>query len=190
MKPNTVWLSIAIQNAKNAEAPYYATLPSVSTPAEAKRNNTLKRLWWCCVIRDRVLPLGLRRGIQITRAHFDFEKYRPLGLMDLDDEIHRSVVYNADAKRELIRILAHVLDLCVILTDVLLLVFPLDGALDQVRERQTLPPFEEVEIRNNKKALVHWYTSAVAAGEGGSEINWNRHDSVILYTHWMYTYYQ
>lgn len=110
--------------------------------------------------------------------------------MDLDDEIHRSVVYSPEAKRELIRVLSHVLDLCVILTDVLLLVFPLDGAVDKVRERPTLALLEETEIRSNKKALVHWYASAVAAGEGGAEINWNSHDSVILYTHWMYTYYQ
>lgn len=110
--------------------------------------------------------------------------------MDLDDEIHRSVVYTPDAKRELIRILSQTLDLCVILTDILLLVFPLDGAIDQRHELQMLLPREEEQIRNSKKALVHWYTSAVAAGEGGTEINWNRHESVILYTHWMYTYYQ
>lgn len=189
-KPNTVWLSIGIQNAKNAEAPYYATLPSLGRSPEGKRRNNLKRLWWCCIIRDRILPLGLRRGIQITRAHFDFEKHRPLSLMDLDDEVHCSLVYNPESKRELIRILTHVLDLCVILTDVLLLVFPLDGAIDQVRERPALAPLEEADIRKNKKALVHWYTSAVAAGEGEAEINWNGHESIILYTHWMYTYYQ
>lgn len=199
-KPNTVWLSVAIQNAKNADAHYYAILPptprsmSASKVAEAKQVNILKRLWWCCVIRDRILPLGLRRGIQITRAHFDFEKHRPLGLMDLDDEIHRSMVYNPDAKRELIRLLSHVLDLCVTLTDVLLLVFPLDGALDQVQRRPPPVPSEETEIRNNKKALVHWYTSAVTAstgaGEGDAEMNLTKNESVILYTHLMYTYYQ
>lgn len=190
MKPNTVWLSIAIQNAKNAEAPYHATLPWMGRSPEAKRNNVLKRLWWCCIIRDRILPLGLRRGIQITRAHFDFEEHRPLGLMDLEDEIHRSLVYNPDAKRELIRILSHILDLCVILTDVLLLVFPLDGALDQVNRRSKIALVEEGDIRNNKNALVHWYTAAVAAGEGGDRISWDKHESVILYTHWMYTCYQ
>lgn len=199
-KPNTVWLSVAIENAKNADAHYYATLPptprsmSASKVAEAKQVNILKRLWWCCVIRDRILPLGLRRGIQITRAHFDFEKHRPLGLMDLDDEIHRSMVYTPDAKRELIRLLSHVLDLCVTLTDVLLLVFPLDGALGQVQRRPPPVPSEETEIRNNKKALVHWYTSAVTAstgaGEGDGEMNWTKNESVILYTHLMYTYYQ
>lgn len=199
LRSNTVWLSIAVENAKNADAPYYATLParprpaSVEERAKFKSNNSLKRLWWCCVIRDRILPLGLRRGIQITRAHFDFERHRPLGLMDLDDEIHRSIVYSPDAKRELIQVLSHVLDLCVILTDVLLLVFPLDGALDLSRAR-TMPPIEEANIRSNKKALVHWYTAAVAtsatASDDGAEIDWNKHESVILYTHLMFTYYQ
>lgn len=114
--------------------------------------------------------------------------------MDLDDEIHRSIVYGPDAKRELIQVLSHVLDLCVILTDVLLLVFPLDGALDSSRGRIAMPPLEEANIRNNKKALVHWYTAAVAtsatASDDGTEINWNKHESVILYTHLMFTYYQ
>ncbi|KAF3771370.1 hypothetical protein M406DRAFT_248577 [Cryphonectria parasitica EP155] len=198
-KPNSVWLSIAIQNAKNASAPYYATLSpsqagsSANNIAEAKRINILKRLWWCCIIRDRILPLGLRRGIQITRAHFDFEKHPPLGLMDLDDEIHRSAVYTPDAKRELIRIFSRVLDLCVILTDVLVLVFPLDGALDQFQRRPSLLPSEEGEIRKSKNALVHWYTAAVTASTGaeecGGQISSTKHESVALHTHLMYTYY-
>lgn len=198
LRPNTVWLSIAIQNAKNAEAPYFATLPACSSSSSSsssssrRHHNVLKRLWWCCIIRDRILPLGLRRGIQITRAHFDFDKYRPLGLMDLDDEVHRSQVYSADAKRELIRILSCVLDLCVILTDVLLLAFPLEGgSLDQLCGGSSPPDvLEEVEMRKSKKALVHWYTATVAASTGGGEANWNKHESVILYTHLMYTYYQ
>lgn len=114
--------------------------------------------------------------------------------MDLDDEIHRSIVYNPDAKRELIRLLSHVLDLCVILTDVLLLVFPLDGALDLMHGRSAIPPLEDENIRNSKKALVHWYTAAVAtsamAADDRPNINWNKHESVMLYTHLMFTYYQ
>lgn len=203
MKPNTVWLSIAIQNAKNAEAPYYATLPTTNPTtscsrnngkrAKAKRQNLLKRLWWCCVIRDRILPLGLRRGIQITRTHFDFEQHPPLGLMDLEDEINRSLVYTPSVKRDLVQVLSDVLHLCVILTDVLLLVFPLDGALDQARGRITLMPLEEAEIRRNKRALMMWYKTAASAPvstNGGAEIDWNKHESVVLYTHLMYMYYQ
>lgn len=254
MKLNTVWLSVAIQNAKDAEAPYFATLPTVSTSstnaassnsistsssssscanssargtgrsssggggggggnskvvAEAKRQNLLKRLWWCCVIRDRILPLGLRRDIQITRAHFDFDAPQAaLGLADIEDEIHRSLVYSAEAKRAMAHVLSHLVQLCAILTDVLLLVFPLDGALDQARGRLTLMPLEEVEIRKNKHALLRWYqmatspsssssislAAAASAGypgaKNGAEMDWPKHDSVLLFTHMMYTYYQ
>lgn len=207
MKLNTVWLSIAIQNAKNAEAPFHATLPTV-TPmsscgsssskrtAEAKRQNMLKRLWWCCVIRDRILPLGLRRGIQITRAHFDFDSYPPLTTMDMEDEVNRSLVYPPDVKRELVQVLVNVLHLCVFLTDVLSLVFPLDGALDQARGRLALMPLEEAEIQKNKEALLRWYKAVTSASHanprsnGGADIDWNKHDSVVLFTHVMYTYYQ
>lgn len=230
MKLNTVWLSVAIQNAKNAEAPFHATLPTpppattttsattasqtattTTTTKQAKRQNLLKRLWWCCIIRDRIMPLGLRRGIHITRAHFDLETHPPLGVADLEDEIHRSCVYPPAAKRELAQVLSHVVRLCVLLTDVLLLVFPLDGALDQARGRLTLMPLEEAEIRKNKRALMLWYRNVAAAaasattsmgaggiggiggggiGGGGADIDWSKHDSVVLFTHVMYTYYQ
>lgn len=160
------------------------------------------------MIRDRVLPLGLRRGIQITRAHFDFASHPPLCAADVADETHRSLVHTPDAKRELAHVLARVVDLCVILTDVLLMVWPLDGALDQLpraagRRHVVVPgPFEEADIRKNKRALLLWYRAATTSaaplpGEhaqpgasGGADIDWSKHDSVVLFTHVMYTYYQ
>jgi hypothetical protein len=33
----------------------------------------LKRLWWSCIIRDRVLALGLRQSIHIGGKSFQFE---------------------------------------------------------------------------------------------------------------------
>jgi hypothetical protein len=85
-KANSIWLSIAIQSAKSAEAPYFATKAPVSPvtdPIQFKRQNVLKRLWWCCIIRDRIMCLGLRRSLKITRAHFDFDAVSPLGMADL-----------------------------------------------------------------------------------------------------------
>src|SRR5690606_11753257 len=54
-KPNTAWLSLAIQHAKSAEAHHYAAMPvfSASThPLQHRKQNILKRIWWCCIIRD------------------------------------------------------------------------------------------------------------------------------------------
>ncbi|OIW26083.1 hypothetical protein CONLIGDRAFT_517472 [Coniochaeta ligniaria NRRL 30616] len=215
-KANSTWLTIAIQHAKVAEAHHYSSFGS-SNPApnntnggdgsykttpsttQLKRQNMLKRLWWCCIIRDRILALCVRRSIQITRAHFDLDANSPLGSADLADEIDRSKVYNADTKRALIDIMSQLIDLCVLLTDMLILVYPLD---DTPGWGRPMKPEDQVRVTEGKIALRRWYKGAtlkfpmfgggtarasnVAGGSGRREF---RHDSVILYTNLMYMYY-
>lgn len=198
-KPNSSWLSIAIQNAKSAEAHLQSSLPSFSPihqPVEYKKQNTLKRLWWCCVLRDRILPLGLRRSIQISRAHFDLDANSGLGYADLADEIDRSKVYNSEAKRSLIDLLVHLVDLCSVLTDLLTLVYPMDDSPGWHRQS----PDEGAKIKGCKLALRRWYKGATMRFPmfgGGSVPRLTpgsgrefQHESVILYTNLMYMYYQ
>ncbi|PNH44324.1 hypothetical protein VD0004_g3339 [Verticillium dahliae] len=189
-KPNTQWLAIAIQNAKTAEAHHYDAAPT-------HIQNTLKRLWWCCITRDRIMGLGIRRPLHITRAHFDFDKNSILGYADLSDEIERSRVYNPGTKRCLAEILEQLVELCVVLTDILILVFPIDDSPGWGRELKTE---EQDKLREYKIDLRRWYKSATLrfpmfgggsvarmnAGGGGKEF---QHDSVILYTNLMYMYY-
>ncbi|EFX04401.1 fungal transcriptional regulatory protein [Grosmannia clavigera kw1407] len=200
--PNTAWLCTAIQHAKLAEAHRYASL---TAPRDAGRANALKRLWWCCVLRDRILGLGLRRSIHITRAHFDFDANPPLNCADLADEIERSPVYNPGTKSCLNEILVHMVKLCVVLTDILALVFPLDGTPGWGR---LTAESDASRVRQCKAELRRWYkdamlhfpmfggatngraggnTTRLAAGAGmGREFC---HDSIILYTNLMYMYY-
>ncbi|KAB5578351.1 fungal-specific transcription factor [Coniochaeta sp. 2T2.1] len=215
-KANSTWLTIAIQHAKVAEAHHYSsfgssnnTMPATTghgngadkspTITQLKRQNILKRLWWCCIIRDRILALCVRRSIQITRAHFDLDANSPLGSADLADEIDRSKVYNADTKRALIDIMSQLIDLCVLLTDMLVLVYPLD---DSPGWGRPMKPEDQGRVKDGKMALRRWYKGAtlkfpmfgggtarasnVAGGSGRREY---RHDSVILYTNLMYMYY-
>lgn len=206
-KPNTAWLSIAIQHAKTAEAHHYSSLSPVSRAgssarqalptAQAKKQNMLKRLWWCCILRDRVMGLGLRRSLQITRNHFNFETNGILGFSDLTDEIERSRVYNADTKRCLAEVLEQLVELCVILTDILILVFPLDDSPGWGRDMKAE---EQDKLRECKVSLRRWYKGATlrfpvfgggaVARVGGSGAKEFHHDSVILYTNLMYMYYQ
>ncbi|CAK7205209.1 hypothetical protein SEUCBS139899_007975 [Sporothrix eucalyptigena] len=207
--PNTAWLCTAIQQAKLAEANHYAQL----LPFEARRANTLKRLWWCCIIRDRVMGLGVRRSIQITRAHFDLEANPPLTRADLEDEIERSRVYNPGTKSCLIEILVHMVELCVVLTDILTLVFPADDTPGWGRQ---MADSDAGRIRQCKIELRRWYKDVALkfpmfgggssgsnsgspgsnSGGGGGGVNRMAnggrefyHDSVILYTNLMYMYY-
>ncbi|KAL0934747.1 fungal specific transcription factor domain-containing protein [Colletotrichum truncatum] len=189
-KSNTAWLSIAIQNARTVEAHHYAT-----RTAPPKKRNLLKRLWWCCIIRDRIVGLGMRRGLQITRNHFDFDSNGILSYSDLADEIERSRVYNPGTKRCLAEILEQLVELCVVLTDILILVFPLDDSPGWGREMR---PEEQDKVRGCKVALRRWYKGAALRFPmfGGGSVarmkspgNEFQHDSVILYTNLMYMYY-
>ncbi|KAI0200854.1 hypothetical protein F4808DRAFT_141790 [Astrocystis sublimbata] len=195
-KPNTAWLGVAVHNAKSAEAHTYSAMPPISPvtdPIDHKKQNTLKRLWWCCVFRDRLLGLGMRRCIQIPRAHFDFDT-NSFGFSDLSDEVGQSKVYNAETKKHLIEIFVQLGKLCSVMTDLLTLVFPLDDGPGWGRYNE----FDDTaKIRDCKVALRRWYKATtlrfpVFGGRGAATdipTNQHHHDSVILYTNLLYMWY-
>ena len=61
---HTYWLSIAIQHARRVHA-FDIDARATARPERACR---LQRLWWCCIIRDRSISLGLRRPMQIPAS--------------------------------------------------------------------------------------------------------------------------
>ncbi|KAI5864845.1 fungal-specific transcription factor domain-containing protein [Durotheca rogersii] len=198
-KLNSTWLGIAIQNAKSSDAHLYAVKPTysaVTDPVQHKKQNTLKRLWWCCLIRDRILALGVRRSLQISRSHFDLDANTGLGYTDLADEVDRSKVYNADTKRCLIEIFVQLGELSSVLTDLITLVFPLDDVPGWDRE---LGPEGAAKLKECKVALRRWYKGATLRfpmfGGGNTprmatpNAKQFQHDSVILYTNLMYMHY-
>ncbi|KAI0452340.1 hypothetical protein F5B21DRAFT_483766 [Xylaria acuta] len=196
-KPNTAWLGVAVHNAKSAEAHMYSIMPSfspVTEPIEYKKQNSLKRLWWCCVFRDRLLALGMRRSIQVSRAHFDVDTNSSFGFSDLSDEVGRSKVYNPETKKRLIEIFVQLGELCSVMTDLLTLVFPLDDVPGWGRHNGA---GGAEKVRVCKVALRRWYKSATlsfpvfSGGNATSKAtaNEHQHDSVILYTNLMYMWY-
>lgn len=194
-KPNISWLTIAIENAKIAEAHLYASIPASSILPNER--NILKRVWWCCILRDRSTGLLMRRPIQITKHHFHFTSH-PLCVADLEDEFERSRVYDPATKRRLAEILAHWIELNIALTDILMLVSPLD-------EKQDASPGKRYSDTNQlyecKSALKRWYNAVVPrfsfhfpGSESHSSVQMESdidkyHPSVILYTHLMLMYY-
>ena len=77
-------------------------------------------------MRDRILPLGVRRPIQITRDSFDFSQ-EPISEADLESEFKYSQVYDGETKRSLARILKAQIDLAIVLTDIIALVYPINS---------------------------------------------------------------
>ncbi|KGO71508.1 Transcription factor, fungi [Penicillium italicum] len=91
---NSEWLEIAIKNAKISHINRYHYLAKKHMPE-------MKRVWWCCLIRDRIISLGMRCPIQILPEDFDL-KQQGLTLEDLEDEIPSSEVYKPDTKSALV----------------------------------------------------------------------------------------
>ncbi|KIL92199.1 hypothetical protein FAVG1_04607 [Fusarium avenaceum] len=118
----SIWLGIAISYARVAKAHCYSSLRpnnDLEVAKVQKLRNTLKRLWWCCIICDRLLPLTSRQSIKITPANFSFSGCSVLGSADLSDELYNSDVYDSTTKTLHSELLSKLVDLCVVLTDVL-----------------------------------------------------------------------
>ncbi|KPM44101.1 hypothetical protein AK830_g2484 [Neonectria ditissima] len=180
--PSLPWLSIAIQNARDADAHNYRAY-DVQSGDYAVR----KRLWWGCIIRDRILGLGMRRGIQITSAHFDVGQNNHLSRYDLDGELHRSLVHNLDTKIRLAEFLELLVELCVILTDILELAFPIENSLKSDGAQHKA----QGRARNSQKALDRWHKKATARlpNFGTPSEMAKKHDSVVLYGNLVSMYY-
>lgn len=125
-------------------------------PRVKKLHNTLKRLWWCCIVCDRLLPLTSRQNIKITKANFNFSGCPPLGSADLAEESYNSDVYDSTTKLLLAEILAKLVQLCVILTDVLTMTSVLHNNPSWVLSRKIMGTNQAGLC---KMELERWYRS-------------------------------
>lgn len=196
-RPNTYWLITAIQHAKDAGAHrYFSPDQRQRCPPWGRQSheNRLKRLWWSCIIRDRVISLGLRRNIQITREIFDFEFNPSLEASDLCDEVHKLKVSSSDTKRALIQLTVRFVKLCVILTDLLCLTsYPEDG--------DTWRPYQPKggdcsSISELSRELTTWNTEMrreFPSSELSQDVGQPRSlhtDVVDFHSHTVFLYYQ
>jgi hypothetical protein len=194
-RPQTSWMVIAIEHARNSGAHRYESQLAhhrTTSKDTAKSRNLCKRLWWCCVIRDRIMPLGLRRNIHITHANFNFDTATPLSLPDLEGEINHSSVHDAMTKRALARILSRVVELCIILTDVLGMIYYIDD-VEAVRKGNWAEDMDK--MLRMKTALASWFSATEAhippanRPRSRPDIAADVRGSVVLYTQTMYLYY-
>ncbi|KAH6985144.1 fungal-specific transcription factor domain-containing protein [Ilyonectria destructans] len=180
-RPNTMWLRTAIDHARSAHTDHVMSSRGVSCDKnnQIKQASSLKRLWWCCILRDKTLSLGLQRSIQITQS------CRPPELSDFEDEIGSSLVYDSHTQRRLYSIFIRTMELCTVLTDLL----PLVQSEDDVYSGHTLKSSEQAKLVSCKSALENWYLKTrrdhpLPRGADGFQ-----HQSVIIQTTFMYIFY-
>lgn len=119
---NTYWLGIAIHHAKLENADRFSAYKG----RDLSKHNQLKRLWWCCIIRDETMALGVRRSLFISSPSF-YELWPRLTDEDLKDEIERSFVNSPAVKLKLIQSVSTLSSLCTVLTNIIQLLYPAHG---------------------------------------------------------------
>ncbi|KAL6872164.1 N-terminal binuclear Zn cluster-containing/DNA binding domain-containing protein [Trichoderma novae-zelandiae] len=182
-KHNSQWLSKAIGHAKSLRAHHLTSntgrnkLPNIAPQTRI----SLRRLWWCCYIRDRIIALGLRRTLRIP------EKYPTLEMEDFENEIYHSRVYKAESKRRFVDIFMQISKLCVVVTDLLRLCSVSEHGLEC--ETNISVTDRHDAIANCTAQLQEWYDSARQQFPDDAEQPGIRPHFVIIQTNLMFTYY-
>ncbi|KAL4760107.1 transcription factor domain-containing protein [Aspergillus foveolatus] len=178
---NSRWLRIAIRYAKKEQAHLYHKLPQLGPK---RKVSDLKRLWWCCMIRDRIISLGMRRPIQITPDGFDLQLQEGLSFRDLEEECLNSEVYTPEIKIALCGVLASLCHLVAAVTDVIMLVYPTTQNMpfSLADRRAQLNRLEETKF-----ALLDWELNWVANPDGKE---YYIHPSLTLHTNLCAIYFQ
>ncbi|KAL3452144.1 fungal-specific transcription factor domain-containing protein [Aspergillus insuetus] len=115
---NSVWLSIAVQHARTLGVHHHSPVPQGTTlPPDWLE---LKRLWWVCLVRDRIIALAHRRPLQISVDNWDAE-LELLSSWEMCEALCRSEVHSAPVRQGLFAVFEAVLRLCVPLTGILAL---------------------------------------------------------------------
>ncbi|KXJ87877.1 hypothetical protein Micbo1qcDRAFT_151449 [Microdochium bolleyi] len=198
--PYRTWLGHALQHARSINADRSGSagetpVTATASPGAKRHHRACRRLWWCCVIFDRISPLCTRFGHRITRETFDFAGATPLGMQDLEGEIYRSSVYSPAAKRRLIGLFEVYLEFVLLLTDVLTLVFPFE---DSLRAKYRPRAEDGARIEACGAALKSWFARASArfppfeghpASAADSVKTQDMHRSEALHVNLMYIYY-
>lgn len=107
----------------------------------------------------------------------------PLYKEDFHNEITGSKVYDMPTKRALTELFITLCHLAVVLTDVIMVVYPLSEYLDTGIEASLH------RIAACKSSLNSWFAKATLLFPTPAGLN-DMHESVILYTNLMYMYYQ
>lgn len=176
-KANTFWLNTAIHFAKAARAHLYPRMQD-----DSKDRNVLKRLWWCCILRDRIMALGFRGQLQIKGTDFDFTQP---GFVESDfsEEIWSSTVYDATTKQVLVQLAGSLCELAVALNSVFLV---LDGGKLPVSDEFN-PSTEEMNAWT--LGLDAWYEKAFAKFCIPTTTS-GANQSLTLFSNMMYIYYK
>ncbi|KAF5673679.1 cutinase transcription factor 1 beta [Fusarium circinatum] len=181
-RTNSILLATAIQYAQGAEADQFHKRPD----QDSDTTNKLKRLWWCCIVRDRILPLGVRRQLHITSIN---PALNHLTERDFAKEIHGSQVYSSQTKRSLVQLFISLCELAIPFTSVVQTVYGMgQSAVDAITPMIDNQEQTKSSIRCCEASLDAWFDKATIKFPTSAGIT-STEKSLVLYTNLMYIYY-
>ncbi|KAF5250112.1 hypothetical protein FANTH_4665 [Fusarium anthophilum] len=181
-RTNSILLATAIQYAQGAEADQFHKRPD----QDSDTTNRLKRLWWCCIVRDRILPLGVRRQLHITSINPALDH---LTERDFAKEIHSSQVYSSQTKRSLVQLFISLCELAIPFTSVVQTVYGMgQSAVDAITPMIDNQEQIKESIRFCEASLDTWFDKATIQFPTPAGIT-STEKSLVLYTNLMYIYY-
>ena len=120
-----------------------------------------KRLWWCILLRDRSICIGLRRRPQITSIRTD-ACFDQLNESDFADEMRSSRVHIYETKKKLFIAFQEQCNLALLLTELVCLIFT-----PGLAARRHLAPDEfcrhNERVENIRQSLLVWESHAQPA---------------------------
>ncbi|KAF5599660.1 c6 zinc finger domain-containing protein [Fusarium pseudoanthophilum] len=164
------WLSIAIHYAKSADAHHY------HEKQDTREKRHLKRLWWCCILRDRILALALHQSPLINPSANDTD-CPALSITDFAHEIRTSHVYEHVDKQIIVQIVIVLCEFGGILGDIIPLTSLVKGR-----------GFCRDEIEDLTWRLDNWYDETYAIFRLPTLMT-GAHKSLTLFSNILCTYY-
>lgn len=124
-KINTYWMVVAVHHARSARAHQFGHLANDPRfHGDERKIRLLTRLWWCCILRDRIMSLGLRRPLCIHPAEVD-PNLPHMTMADFADEISQPWFHSRTTKEMQVRLMLANCRLGMILGDILETIYPL-----------------------------------------------------------------
>jgi hypothetical protein len=188
---NSAWLSKAISHAKDAGADKYYIAAGLTT----ERVSEKKRLWWSCILRDRMIAIGARRSIQINSEEFDLEQP---GLSeydfesDFDTEADSLDVYDLQTKRLLAKNVESQCALAVAMTSTMEAVYRVDNSSSHNAPTVSQLISSVAEVERSKTELTVWarrFLPHLNNQVSTDKVKETRHPSVILFADYTLLHY-
>ncbi|KAL3496367.1 hypothetical protein BJX62DRAFT_232477 [Aspergillus germanicus] len=176
---NSHWLRIARKEASIVRETHLVA----ERPVDDGERSDLKRLWWCCLVRDRIISLGMRRPPQVTPEEVDAYP-RMLTTEDMNEEIFGSFVYSFETKSALFELYTSLCHFAIAVTELLTIAFP-TASHTRYGVEDACSALEKLE--SAKSVLLLWELDWMTYMEGK---NGSLHPSIPLFSNLLAIYYQ